>query len=395
MVIGGQTVRVIIMTDVYLPFLSGVSTVTYTISRELPKFGVDTVLVAPDPYFHFGRIYTESAGRTIVLHPSLPLLGVYSELRFPTRYYDAEDLIIDGDTVFHIHSPMIFGTAVVKNLRNKRDKGDHDFGIVGVFHTRMSDFMLKRMPPKFAGTLTRLLDFYTKHIFRRMDVTTTLSSFMKDFLKRKIGIENVIVMPNPLNRAYYAKPKKSIDAYYDDIEPSSYFLYLGRISPEKNVDLLTKIFCTKRKNAPKLLLAGTGPILEKLKVAYRNTNCTFLGRVDFKVQKSLYRDAIALVSASDFETQGMVFLEAMAQGTPVIAYHKGGQIDYLKHEYNSLIFKDPAEIPTLAKKLMKNEELREILGTNAKKTAHKFHPESLMPKYKKLFEKTLEHATRR
>ena len=383
------------MTDVYLPFLSGVSTVTYTISRELPKFGVETVLVAPDPHFHLGRVYTNSAGREVVLHPSLPLLGVYSELRFPTRYYDAEDLIIEGDTIFHIHSPMIFGTAVVKNLRNKRDKGDYSFGIIGVFHTRMSDFMLKRMPPKFAGTLTRLLDFYTKHIFRRMDITTTLSNFMKKFLVQKIGIENVIVIPNPLNRAYYVKPKKSIDFYYDDIEPGSYFLYLGRISPEKNVDLLAKVFCTRKKDAPRLVFAGTGPILEKLRVAYRNTNCTFLGRVDFQVQKSLYKDAIALVSASDFETQGMVFLEAMAQGTPVIAYYIGGQMDYLKHEHNSLIFRRTTEIPVLAKRLMNEEELREKLGVNAEKTAYRFHPESLMPKYKKLFEKTLEESTKR
>ena len=233
--------RVILMSDVYLPFLSGVSTVAYTFSTEFPRFGVDTVLVVPDPYYHFGRIYQRSRNRLVVLHPSLPLLGVYSELRFPTRYYDARDLIVDGDTIFHIHSPMIFGTAVVKNLRSIRDSGQLGFGVVGVFHTRMSDFMLKRLPPKFSGTLTRLLDFYTKHIFRRMDVTTTLSNFMKKMLIEKMGIGNVMVMPNPLNRIYYSKPKHGVSHYFDKLEPRSYFLYLGRISHEKNVDLLAKV----------------------------------------------------------------------------------------------------------------------------------------------------------
>ncbi|MGQ4891659.1 MAG: glycosyltransferase [Candidatus Njordarchaeia archaeon] len=381
--------KVVLMSDVYLPFLSGVCTAVYVLSRELPRHGVDLTLAVPSPSFGLGKIVDDYANRKVIMIPSTSLHGLYGEMRFPVRFYDAREEIVDGETVFNVHSPMIFGTAAVKKLRRLRDKDGLNFGIVGVFHSRMDDYLLKRVPKALAKKLARGIDFYIKHIFNRMDLTTTPSTHTKA-IGLRLGIRNIITLPNPLNRAHYMHPKKRIDEIYDFLEPKKYFLWLGRISHEKRIHILPELFCKKLKNDIKFVFGGEGPLLNYLKKKYENKNCIFLGRVPPENQKPLYRDAIAFISASDWETQGLTFVEAMAQGTPVIAYKEGGQMDFLKHMYNSLIFEKDIQILEYAELLRKNEDLRERLGKNALKTAMRYHPDNIIPKYIKVYKWTLE-----
>ena len=388
---GGSILRVILMSDVYLPFLSGVSTAVHVLSKELPKYGIDLILAIPSPYFGLNLIkgFHSKTNRKFFMVPSTSLHGLYGEMRFPARFFDAREEIIDGDTVFNVHSPMMFGTSVIKNLRRMRDKNVFKFGLVGVFHSRMDDYLLKRLPKGLSRKLARGIDFYIKHIFNRMDITTTPSNHTKT-IGLKLGIKNIMTLPNPLNRAYYSRPNKSVDEIYEFLEPQNYFLWLGRISHEKRIDVLAKLFCKRKNMDYKFVFGGTGPLLDKLRKEYENERCVFLGRVPFGHQKALYKDAIAFISASDWETQGLTFIEAMAQGTPIIAHCEGGQTDFLKHMYNSLIFSKDEDIVEFANTLKRDEELRSKLSENALKTAWKYHPDRIVPKYVKLFKRVLE-----
>jgi len=376
------------MSDVYFPFSSGVTTAVYILSKELPKYKVDVTLVIPSPKPIIKKNEQYSHERKIKILPSASLRGLYKNLRFPIRFYDAKEEIVDGETIFHVHSPMVSGTAVVKKLRNYRKKRVVKFGIIGSYHTRMDSYLSKRMPKKVSDKLSRLLNFYTKHVFRRMDLTTAPSNFAKN-LAEAMGINNVIVMPNPLLRVFFKKPRVKLDEICETIEPYKYHFWLGRISHEKKVDVLAKLFC-KSKTGIKFVFAGTGPILRKLREKFGNKKCIFLGYVPFDAAITLYRNAISFVSASDFETQGITFLEAMAQKTPVIAYHVGGHIDFIKHNVNGFLFREYTELRQYVQKLEKNQALRDELGENAYKTALKFHPDNLIPKYIKMYKKLLE-----
>ena len=377
--------KLVILSDVYLPFLSGVSTVVHHLSKEYPRFGIDVTLVVPSPRFHLDTLFRRDRkyNRNIFLVPSSRLFKIYDELRFPLRMFVPLNGL-DDECILQIHSPMVLGTAGVKKIRRLRDKKKIKCALVGIFHTRVSEYFSKRMNENIANKLARLTDFYTKHIYRRMDVTILLSNYVRSIVER-IGIDNTFYLPNPLNRAYFIPPKKNVDYFFEGLEPYSYFLYLGRISHEKKVDLLAKIICSKKRDY-KFVFAGSEPLLEYLKNKFGNGNCIFLGRVSFKAQKALYRDAVAFVSASDWEVQPMTFLEAMAQGTPSVASVIGGQRDYLVDGFNSLLFRDPLEIPSLLDRLWSNMELRETLGYNARKTAERYHPENLIPRHKRFFE---------
>jgi glycosyltransferase involved in cell wall biosynthesis len=120
------------------------------------------------------------------------------------------------------------------------------------------------------------------------------------------------------------------------------FLHVGRLAPEKGVDVLLDAFAELERalgsEAVKLVVAGAGPSLGALK-ARAPKSVIFLGNLDRQRElPALYASADAFVFASTTETLGLVVLEAMAAGTPVVATAEGGVADHLRHETNGLAY---------------------------------------------------------
>jgi glycosyltransferase involved in cell wall biosynthesis len=117
-------------------------------------------------------------------------------------------------------------------------------------------------------------------------------------------------------------------------------LYVGRLAPEKRVDQVVDAFRLANEVLPKgvihLVLAGTGPLEAELR-RKAPAGVTFLGMLDRKSRlPDLYANCDAFLFASVTETLGLVVLEAMASGLPVIATPAGGVADHLRHGENGL-----------------------------------------------------------
>ena len=119
-------------------------------------------------------------------------------------------------------------------------------------------------------------------------------------------------------------------------ERSDYFLYVGRLVAYKRPDLVVESF---RGTSKRLVIAGTGPMLERLR-AEAPENVSVLGSVDDAQLRGLYRGAQALVypGVEDF---GIVMAEAMACGTPVIAARAGGALDIVDTSTGGVLVDDP------------------------------------------------------
>jgi len=114
---------------------------------------------------------------------------------------------------------------------------------------------------------------------------------------------------------------------------SDFFLSVGRLIPYKRVDLLVKTF---NKTGQKLKIVGTGPEKEKLqKIAKKNIE--FLGSVSNSERDNLYLKAKGFIFPAE-EDFGIVPVEAMAAGTPVIAYKKGGATETVKEGVSGIFF---------------------------------------------------------
>jgi phosphatidylinositol alpha 1,6-mannosyltransferase len=153
------------------------------------------------------------------------------------------------------------------------------------------------------------------------------------------------------------------------------FLHVGRLAAEKGVHRILDAFRITRELLPvgsvRLVIAGGGPDESALRRA-APPDVTFLGVLDHKCAlPQLYASADAFVFASLTETLGLVVLEAMASGLPVIATAAGGVADHLRDGENGLAFpaNDIYEMAHAMVRLAMDGKLRDELARGARRAA--------------------------
>lgn len=160
-----------------------------------------------------------------------------------------------------------------------------------------------------------------------------------------------------------------------DIDSSVVFLHVGRLAAEKGVDRIVRAFLRARDLLPagaaRLLIAGSGPEEGRLR-ALAGPDILFLGVLDRKRDlPRLYASADAFLFSSLTETLGLVVLEAMASGLPVIAPPAGGVADHLRDEINGIATPplDEDAMTSAIVALTLDAGRRRALGVGARDTA--------------------------
>jgi glycosyltransferase involved in cell wall biosynthesis len=153
------------------------------------------------------------------------------------------------------------------------------------------------------------------------------------------------------------------------------FLYVGRLAPEKRPEQVLEAFRMASEILPRgvihLIFAGTGPREAELR-ATAPPGVTFLGMLERQSQlPDVYANADAFVFASVTETLGLVVLEAMASGLPVIASPAGGVRDHLLDGENGIACPegDAAEMARAMIRLTGDWTLSRRLASGARRTA--------------------------
>jgi glycosyltransferase involved in cell wall biosynthesis len=155
-------------------------------------------------------------------------------------------------------------------------------------------------------------------------------------------------------------------------------LFVGRVAHEKNIGFLLKVLDRVRKQIPEVLfvIAGEGPARESLaheaKMLGLNDNITFIGYLDRHTElNNCYRSADIFIFSSRTETQGLVLLEAMAQGVPVVSTAELGTKDVLRDGLGVWIAKeDLIDFTDKVVKMLKDTDARKSLGDSGRDYAH-------------------------
>jgi glycosyltransferase involved in cell wall biosynthesis len=158
---------------------------------------------------------------------------------------------------------------------------------------------------------------------KRPDYIIANSNFAKEQIKKYYARDSVVIHP-PVEIDRF-KPKENLARHG--------FLVAGRQTPYKRIDLAVTA-CTKL-NLP-LTVAGSGPDHEKL-VKLAGPSINFVGSPSDEEIVKYFQSAEAFIfpGVDDF---GIVAVEALAAGTPVIAYKAGGALDYVDEHKNGLFF---------------------------------------------------------
>ena len=151
-------------------------------------------------------------------------------------------------------------------------------------------------------------------------------------------------------------------------------LFVGRLAYQKGAEYLIRAFPKILSNHPnsKLVIAGTGDMKDYLENLAFQLGCKdriiFLGFTNGNMLKKLYKSSDVCVIPSVYEPFGIVVLEAMASGTPVVVSSVGGLVEIVQHDYNGVWTypQNPDSIAWGVDRVLSDWEFKEHIVNNAK-----------------------------
>ncbi len=319
--------HILMVSDVYFPRVNGVSTSIQTLRQALLAAGHSSVLVAPD--------YPAAAAEPgIVRVPGWQIpRDPEDRLMHPRALAAALDRLDPADfDLVHIHTPFLAHRAGVRWARN------HGLPCVETYHTLFEEYFHHYLPflPK------RLLTAAARMISRKecdgVSAVIAPSSAMKQALLT-YGVSSPIhIIPTGLRLADFSNcDGPSFRARHGIAPERPVMAYVGRVAFEKNLDFLLRVTEQVRRDLPDMLfvIAGEGPARTSLERAVTKrgltNNVRFVGYLERKTElPACYCAADVFVFASKTETQGLVLLEAMALGVPVVGLAEMGTKDVLQ-----------------------------------------------------------------
>ena len=356
--------RILYVSDVYFPRVNGVSTSIRTFRAELGRLGHETALVAP--CYPAGD--TGEAGIHRIESRSVPLdredrAMRWSELRALDRALAAErfDLV-------HIQTPFLAHYAGLAFARA--------WGVpaIATYHTLFEEYLFHYVPFAPEATMRALARRFSRGQCNALDRVVVPSTPMHQALLRYGVAAPIEIVPTGLRFEELRGGDGARFRAAHGIAPNRPVLaFVGRVAFEKNIDFLLRMLVNVRREVPDVLLVvtGEGPAeasLKRLAKALQlDDNVRFLGYLDRATALlDCYRGADAFVFASRTETQGLVLLEAMALGTPVVALAVMGTRDILREGRGALIAPDDErEFAARVVALLSDRELSAALSAAA------------------------------
>jgi glycosyltransferase involved in cell wall biosynthesis len=362
--------RVLYCTDTYPPQLNGVSIVTSLSVEGLTRRGWECAVVAPrypDPGAGWGeQPGTASRPVEVLSVASLPL-PLYREVRLALpRPGSIHDLIkrFQPDLV---HCATEFGVGRMGQIAAARA----GLPLVSSYHTDFARYAAAYGAPWLRGAVTSYLGRFHRRS-RRVYTPSTVSR--ADLLSLKV--REVEVWGRGVDAELFHPGRRSPEMRAALGMGSRFtFVYVGRLAPEKQVEQIMHAFRLASESLPRgvihLIMAGSGPCEAELR-AVAPPGVTFLGFLDRRSRlPDLYANCDAFVFASVTETLGLVVLEAMASGLPVVAAPAGGVRDHLRDGRNGLAYPE-GDVGAMAGAMVKLAEdwgLTQRLGRGARRTA--------------------------
>ena len=191
------------------------------------------------------------------------------------------------------------------------------------------------------------------------------------------------------------KMRKKLFGKYEDTD--ALLIYVGRLSAEKQIERIKPVL----ENIPGacLALVGDGPYRGQLEKIFENTKTNFVGYLDGEELASAYASGDIFLFPSSTETLGLVLLEAMAAGCPVIGANKGGIPDIINDGINGCLYdpdeKDKGERSLIeaTKKILADKNKKEEMRKEARKEAEQWDWNQATLQLQKYYSETLQNIS--
>ncbi len=380
-------IRVLMVSDGYFPRVNGVSTSIATFRRALAAQDVAVRLVAP----RYGdeadaADVVRVPGRRLPFDPEDRLVHAQAMRAAVLREAERCDLV-------HIQTPFLAHRYGLRAGRAQRRP------VLLTYHTFFEEYLHHYAPFLPATALRALARRVSRAQCNAVDAVVVPSTAMRDRLAG-YGVHTPMeILPTGIPvRDFAAGDGAHFRRLYDIPEHAPMALYIGRVAHEKNIGFLLEVAARLRAQRPDfvLVVAGEGPATPALQRQALQAGLAgtvrFVGYLERRKRlPDCYAAADVFVFASRTETQGLVLLEAMAAGLPVVALAAMGTTDILAPERGARIAPDaPGGFAAVVENVLADDRLRKQLATEARCYAHEWADTLMADRLAALYRRQLE-----
>ncbi|SIS37320.1 glycosyltransferase family 4 protein [Salimicrobium flavidum] len=369
--------KIVIVTETFLPSTDGVVTRLKEAITHIHKQGHEVVIIAPD-------LGVKEFDGAIVEGVKPTKLPVYSSKYFSLPQRRVKSLLEKHNPdIVHVVNPAFVGVSGVY-YANKLG-----LPLVASYHTHV---------PKY-------LDYYNLHLFKplcwayfrklhsyaHLNICTSQSILKElqqkrfhnlEVWKRGVAIEHF----HPKHENQEMRQRLTNGNTGDKL-----LVFVGRLAPEKEIHKIKPLL--KERNDISLAIIGDGPIRQQLEKEFEGTKTIFTGNLHGEELAEAFASGDAMIFPSITETLGLVILEAMASGLPVIAAQSGPTKEQVVDGKTGILFENENTQSMIdAVEKLEDPELLETLSENARKEAENFSWEKPSEQILEIYKKTIAIA---
>ncbi len=371
--------RIVMVTETFLPKIDGIVTMISATVECLRARGDEVLLFAPSG----GP--AELHGARVIGLPSSPF-PFYPELRIaPPRASMRRHIDEFRPDVLHLFEPSLLGIGGIYYAQVMH------IPLVVSYHTNLPAYLHYYKMGFLQGAAWKLMQ--VRH--GRADLNLCTSTPMMEELAHH-NIDRLALWERAVDADRFHPSRRSdeVRCTLSGGEPQKpLLLYVGRLCAEKNIGSLRAVL----RAFPDLRLAivGDGPMRHELEKHFRNTPTYFAGYLRGEPLAAAFASADLFVMPSETETLGLVLLEAMASGCPVVAVRAGGIPDAVEDGVTGFLYEsgEPNLVETVGRVLASPAECAEI-RTRARAEVERHGWQQATDLLRQQYRQAIEHPRR-
>lgn len=346
------------MVDVYQSHLSGVTNQVSILKQYFEQQG-HTVYV-----FSFGNAASTESGEHFFVSGGLPLTKSYY---WGWRYTSQAVRQLQSMDVVHVHHPFLSGRLALRYCKPRR------IPLVFTNHTRYDLYTHHYLPWLPASVGRTFLRSYMPPFCHAMDRVIAPSASVEKVLRSWGVVSPIEVIPNGVEVGRFrgeraAAQRASLGLTEEDLV----FVFVGRLSAEKNLQFLLRSFVpvARAHRQARLVLVGDGPekaVLQRQAAAAGiGAQVVFTGQVSYPQMPEYLHLGDVFVTASVTEVHPLTVLEAMAAGLPVLGVRSPGMVDIVMEGVSGFLSEaQPDALGACMERLLLDAPLRSAMAANA------------------------------
>jgi glycosyltransferase involved in cell wall biosynthesis len=369
--------RIALMTEPFLPKIDGIVTMLVKTAECLRRGGHEVLIFAP------AGGPKELFGAEVVALPSVRF-ALYPELRLALPRGSMRNRLIDfAPDVIHVFEPALLGVGGIYYSQVLK------VPLVVSAHTNIPAYLrYYKLRP-----LEKLCWMLMRERHRRSNLNLCTSTVTLNDLQAH-GIHNLALWERAVDSKLFRPGARTAEmrSRLSDGKPGQrLLLYVGRLSAEKQVEKLRDV--ARAIPGTRLAIVGDGPVRADLEKYFKDTPTIFTGYLRGEELAAAFASADLFVFPSETETLGLVLLESMASGCPVVACRAGGITDAVQDGSTGFLFdpSDPGALVRTVKRALASDSGLEAIRVRAREDTERHSWEGATEQLAQLYQTAIQN----